>query len=86
MEESPRHLHGAASAMEESPHRACGTGVQLELGRPYNSEKEKKRLENNGGIRPGKKWPQYLAASLGKRLLVYVRSFEPLQKSYRIKT
>jgi hypothetical protein len=65
-------MHGAASVMEESLHRVCGKGDQLELGSPENNEKEKKRIENNGGIRPGKKWPQYLAASLGKRLLVNV--------------
>jgi hypothetical protein len=41
------------------------TAEQQELGRPDDNEKEKKRMENNGGIRPGRKWPQYLAASLG---------------------
>jgi len=36
----------------------------------YSDEKEKTEMEKNGGLRPGRKWPQYLAANLGTRLFI----------------
>jgi hypothetical protein len=69
VEESPVHAGGAASAVEESPVHAGGSVEHLESN-PSNNEKERKRLEKNGGIRPGKEWPQYLAASLGRWLFL----------------
>lgn len=69
---SPGHVNGAASVMEESPRRACGKGERLGLGSLDNNEREKKRMQQNGGFRPGKKWPQFMAASLGTEILVYM--------------
>jgi hypothetical protein len=71
MVESPGHTGGAAFVMEESPAHVGGAVVYLELG-PWSNEKDRKRMEKNGGIRPGKKWPQYLAASLGTCLLLCI--------------
>ena len=36
-----------------------------------SDEKEKKKMERNGGLLPGRKWPQYLAANLGTRHFIY---------------
>ncbi|PNF21446.1 hypothetical protein B7P43_G13563 [Cryptotermes secundus] len=63
MQESPVHADGAASAVQESPVHAGEAVGHSEPG-PLRNEKDRKRLEKNGGIRPGKRWPQYLAASL----------------------
>jgi hypothetical protein len=52
------------NAMQESPVRVGGAVEHLEPG-PLRNEKDRKRMEENGGIRPGKGWPQYLAATLG---------------------
>jgi hypothetical protein len=68
MKESPGHINGAAFALESAAD-VGGAADCLEKGPPI-SEGERKRMEENGGIRPGKKWPQYLAATLGTRLLV----------------
>ena len=71
--------------MAESSCEVTGTGsVKEELSCPemdqpleqtdqdghYSDEKEKKKREKNGGLRPGRKWPQYLAANLGTRLFI----------------
>jgi hypothetical protein len=69
MEESAGHVVVAASEMQESPSHMCRAMGHLEQC-PSNNEKDRKRMENNGGIRPGKKWPQYLAASLGTWLIL----------------
>jgi hypothetical protein len=69
MQESPAHVGRATSEMQESPAHMGGAVGHLELG-PSNNEKDTKRMETNGGIRPGKKWPQYLAAGLGTWLIL----------------
>jgi hypothetical protein len=46
-----------------------GAVGHIETG-PSNNEKDWKRMEENGGISPGKKWPQYLAATLGTWLFL----------------
>jgi hypothetical protein len=78
---TPVHADGAASAVQESPVHLDGAVEHLETG-PSNNEKERKRMEKNGGIRPGKEWPQYLAASLGRWLLLclMLRVLDRVQK------
>jgi hypothetical protein len=46
-----------------------GAVSHLEPG-PPNNEKDRKRMAMNGGIRPGKKWPQFLAAGSGTWLVL----------------
>jgi hypothetical protein len=68
MEESARDETEAASVLEE---RSCpNMGQPLEQtnqDRPKSDEEDKKKMSKNGGLRPGKKWPQYLAANLGNK-------------------
>ena len=82
---SSREVIGAASIMVESSRELTGAeSVKEEPLRPdmdqpleqtdqdghYNDGKEKKKMEKNGGLRPGRKWPQYLAANLGTSLFI----------------
>ena len=85
MAESSREVTGEESIMVESFREVTGVvSVKEEPSCPYmdqpleqtdqdghySDEKEKKKMEKNGGLRPGRKWPQYLAASLGTRLFI----------------
>lgn len=76
MQESPVYAGGAASAVQESPVHAGEAVGHSEPG-PLRNEKDRKRLEKNGGIRPGKRWPQYLAATLGTWLIPCLMSRVP---------
>jgi hypothetical protein len=85
-EESCAYVSEAQSVMAESSHKVTGAeSVKEEPSGPdmdqpleqidqdghYSDEREKKKIEKNGGLRPGRKWPQYLAANLGKSLFIY---------------
>jgi hypothetical protein len=85
MAEWSREVTGEASIVVESSSELTGAeSVKEEPLRPdmeqpleqtdedghYSDGKEKKKMEKNGGLRPGKKWPQYLAANLGTRLFI----------------
>ena len=85
MMELSREVTGAESVMAESTREVTGAGSVKEglscpdMDQPleqtdqdghYSDEKEKKKREKNGGLRPGRKWPQYLAANLGTRLFI----------------
>ena len=85
MMESAREVTGAESVVAESSCEVTGAeSVKEELSCPdmeesleqtdqdghYSDEKEKKKIEKNGGLRPGRKWPQYLAANLGTSLFM----------------
>jgi hypothetical protein len=82
MAESSREVTEAESVIAESSREVTGTvSVKGEISCPdmeqpleqkdqdghYSDEKEKKKMEKNGGLRLGRKWPQYLAANLGTR-------------------
>jgi hypothetical protein len=84
--ESSHKVTGATSIMVDSSREVTGAeSVKEEMSCPhvdrpleqtdqdgyYSDEKEKKKMERNGGLRPGRKWPQYLAANLGTRLFIY---------------
>jgi hypothetical protein len=72
MAESSREVTGAESVKEEPTCPDIDQPLeQTEQDGHYNNDKEKKKMEKNGGLRPGRKWPQYLAANLGKRLFIY---------------
>ena len=74
MAESPRELTGAESAKEEPSCPDMDQSLeQTDQDGHYIDEKEKKVMEKNGGLRPGKKWPKYLAANLGTKLFIYHR-------------
>ena len=95
--ESSREVTGAESVMAESSRVVTGVvSVKGEPSCPdmdqpleqtdqdghYSNKKEKKKMEKNGGLRPGRKWPQYLAASLGTRLFIchtYVQVSDHIQ-------
>jgi hypothetical protein len=62
------HMNGATFAVQ-SPADENGTVDYLQPG-PTINDTDWKRMEENGGLRPGKKWPQYLAASLGTWLFL----------------
>ena len=83
--ESSAYVSEAPPVMAESSCEVTGTGsVKEELSCPemdqpleqtdqdghYSDEKEKTEMKRNGGLGPGRKWPQYLAANLGTRLFV----------------
>jgi uncharacterized Rossmann fold enzyme len=85
IEESSREVIGATTIIAESSCEMTGAeSVKEEISCPdmdqpleqtdqdghYSDEKEKKKMERNGGLRPGRKWPQYLAANLGTRLFI----------------
>ena len=86
MAESSREVTGAESVMAESSCEVTGAESvkeepsspnmdqpleRTDQDRPNSDEKEKEKMANNGGLRPGRKWPQYLAANLGTRLFIY---------------
>jgi len=83
--ESSVYVSEAPSVMAGSSREVAGVGaVNEELSCPdmdqpleqtdqdgrYSDEREQKKMEKNGGLRPGRKWPQYLAANLGTRLFI----------------
>jgi hypothetical protein len=85
MEESSRPVAGAAAVTAQSSSCVTGGASVMEepscpnMGQPLeqtdqdrtkSGEKEKKKMEKNGGLRPGRKWPQHLAANLGTRLFM----------------
>jgi hypothetical protein len=61
------------------------TPEQTDQDRPSNDETDKTKLTKNGGLRPGRKWPQYLAANLGKRLFIYHTSVKVRTKSHEVR-
>ena len=86
MAESSHKVTGATSIMVDLSREVTGAESVKEepscpdVDRPleqtdqdgyYSNEKEKKKMERNGGLRPGRKWPQHLAANLGTRLFIY---------------
>jgi hypothetical protein len=72
MAESSCELTGAESVKEELSCPDMGQSLeQTDQDGHYCDGKEKKKMEKNGGLRPGRKWPQYLAANLGTRLFIY---------------
>jgi hypothetical protein len=77
MVESFGEVIGAESIKEES---SCPDMDQLleqtDQDGHYSDGKEKKKMEKNGGLRPGRKWPQCLAANLGTRLFIYHTSVQ----------
>jgi len=85
MTESSREVTGAESVMAGSSREVAGVGAVKEalsypdMDQPLeqtdqdgrcSDEREQKKMEKNGGLRPGRKWPQYLAANLGTRLFI----------------
>jgi len=85
MTESSREVTGAESVMAGSSREVAGVGaVKEELSYPDmdqpleqteqdgrdSNEREQKKMEKNGGLRPGRKWPQYLAANLGTKRFI----------------
>jgi hypothetical protein len=102
-EESSAYISEASSVMAQSSCGVTGAdSVKEDLSCPdieqpleqtdkdghYSDEKEKKKLEKNGGLRPGRKWPQYLAANLGTGFfyLSYVcSSSRPFTEFYNMK-
>jgi hypothetical protein len=72
MVESSGEVIGAESIKEEpSCPDMYHSLEQIDQDGHYSDGKEKKEMEKNGGLRPGRKWPQYLAANLGTRLYIY---------------
>jgi len=72
MAESSRVVTGAGSVKEEMSCPDMDQPLeQTDQEGHCSDEKEKKKMERNGGLRPGRKWPQYLAANLGTRLFIY---------------
>jgi hypothetical protein len=70
--ELSREVAGAESVKEEPSYPDMDQPREkTDQDGNYSDEKEKKIMENNGGLRPGRKWPQYLAANLGTRLFLY---------------
>jgi hypothetical protein len=71
MAESSSEMAGAVSVKEESSCPDMDQPLeQTDQDGHYSDEKQKKKMEKNGGLRPGRKWPQYLAANLGTRLFI----------------
>jgi hypothetical protein len=71
MAESSREMTGAVSVKEEPSCPDMEQPLeQTDQDGHYSDEKEKKKMEKNGRLRPGRKWPQYLAANLGTRLFI----------------
>jgi hypothetical protein len=86
MVESSSEVSGAPSVLAESSHEVNGAeSVKEEPSCPdmmdqpleqtyqdgyYSVEKEKKKMEKNGGLWPKRKCSQYLSANLGTRLFI----------------
>jgi hypothetical protein len=83
MAESSLYVTGAASIMEEPSCPNMGQPLeQTDQDCQNSDEKVKKKMEKNGGLRPGRKWPQYLAANLGTRHFIchtYVQVLDHIQ-------